>query len=36
MVAEILEHCIIKILGVIDCGVLWDAIIADDILPKKI
>jgi hypothetical protein len=33
--AEILEHCIIKILCVINYEVLRDTIAADDILPDE-
>jgi hypothetical protein len=32
--AVILEHCVVKILGVIDGDVSQDAIAADDILPE--
>jgi hypothetical protein len=32
---EILEHCTIEILGVIDCDVSRDAIVADDILSEE-
>jgi hypothetical protein len=35
LVAEILEHCIIKKLGIIDFDVLWDAIAVDDILTEE-
>jgi hypothetical protein len=35
LVTEILEHCIIKILVVVDCDVSRDAITKDDILPKE-
>jgi hypothetical protein len=35
LMAEILEHCIIKILCVINYEVLRDTIAADDILPDE-
>jgi hypothetical protein len=35
MMVEILEHCIVKILGVIDCDVSPNAKAADDILLEE-
>jgi hypothetical protein len=34
--AEILEHCTVEILGVIDCDVSGDAVAADDILSEEL
>jgi hypothetical protein len=31
LVAEILEHVIVKVLGIIDCDLLWDDITVDDV-----
>jgi hypothetical protein len=35
LVAKILEHDTVKILGVVDCDLLWDSISTDDVLPKE-
>jgi hypothetical protein len=35
LVAEILEHGTIKILGIVDCDLLWNSITTDDVLPKE-
>jgi hypothetical protein len=35
LVAEILEHCIVKILGVVHCNVLWDVEAADYVWPEE-
>jgi hypothetical protein len=33
--AEILEHDTIEILGVVDCDLLWNSIVTNDVLPKE-
>jgi hypothetical protein len=33
--AEILEHDTIKILGIVDCDLLWNSIATDDVLPEE-
>jgi hypothetical protein len=35
LVAEILEHATIKILGIVDCDLLWNFVVTDDILPEE-
>jgi hypothetical protein len=35
LLVEILEHCIVKILCVVDCDVSGHAIAADDVLPEE-
>jgi hypothetical protein len=35
MMAKILEHVIVKLLGIVDYDVLGDDITADDVLPEK-
>jgi hypothetical protein len=35
LLAEITEHCIVKVLCIIDCYVPGDAITTDDVLPKE-
>jgi hypothetical protein len=35
LVAEILEHATIKILGIVDCDLLWNSVVTDDILPEE-
>jgi hypothetical protein len=34
-VAETYEHATIKILGVVNCDLLWNSVATDDILPKE-
>jgi hypothetical protein len=34
--AEILEHCTVKILGIIECDVLGNLVATDDILRKEL
>jgi hypothetical protein len=34
LMAKVLEHCIVKIVGVTDCDVSRDTIAVDDIWPK--
>jgi hypothetical protein len=36
LIVEILEHGTIKILGVIDCDLLWNSIAIDDVLPEEL
>jgi hypothetical protein len=35
-VAEILEHVVVELFGIVGYDVLWDTIAADDVLAKKI
>jgi hypothetical protein len=35
LLAEIFEHCIVKLLCVVDCYMPVDAIAADDVLPEE-
>jgi hypothetical protein len=34
LVEEILEHIIVKILGIVDCYASWDTVAADDVFPE--
>jgi hypothetical protein len=34
--AEILEHVTIKVLGIVDRDLLWDAIMTDNVFPKEV
>jgi hypothetical protein len=36
LVAEVIEHCIIKTICVVNSDVPWYAIAADDVLPKEL
>jgi hypothetical protein len=36
LVVEILEHCAVEVLGVIDCNLPMNLIVGDDVSPKKI
>jgi hypothetical protein len=33
--AELLEHCVIKVLCIVDCYVSGNIVMADDVLPKE-
>jgi hypothetical protein len=35
LVAEILEHAAVKVLGIVDCDLLWNTIAEDNVLPEK-
>jgi hypothetical protein len=35
LLAEILEHCIIKVPCIANCDVSGDTVVADDILPEE-
>jgi hypothetical protein len=35
LVTEILKHANVKVLGVVDCDLLWNSRVADNVLPEK-
>jgi hypothetical protein len=35
LVIEILQHVTVKILGVVNCDLLWDSIAIDNVLPEN-
>jgi hypothetical protein len=36
LLTQILEHCIVEVLGVVDCNVLGNAVAIDDILLEEL
>jgi hypothetical protein len=35
LVTEILEHATVKVLNIVECDLLWNSIMVDNVLPEK-